>query len=346
MQRWTDLSEIPPGYGPSVVTLGNFDGVHKGHQAVLSTVVKLARDYRSAVPAASDGAVRPDGPDDDGPDGDGPEGAHAVAVTFEPHPVAVLHPERAPQIITAPQQRLDLLAATGLDAVLVMEFTREFALWTPERFVVDVFVKALGARVVVVGEDTRFGVRNSGDVDTLRRLGLEHDFTVLTLKDIGEQGRWSSSRVRALLTAGNVKDAAAILGRPHVVSAEVVHGDHRGRELGYPTANLSNDSAGLIPADGVYAGQLVRPTLPPAHPDHRLPAAISIGTNPTFAGTERRVEAYVLDRTDLDLYGETVVFEFIERLRPTEKFDTIEALVEQMAEDVEHARTVLSSTVR
>lgn len=329
MQRWTDLSQIPAGYGPSVVTLGNFDGVHKGHQAVLSKVVELARSY----------------PADGSADSQVSAGAHAVAVTFEPHPVAVLHPERAPQIITAPEQRLDLLGGTGLDAVLVMEFTREFALWTPERFVVEVFVRALGAHVVVVGEDTRFGVRNSGDVGTLRQLGAEHGFQVLTLADIGEGGRWSSSRIRRLITAGDVAGAAELLGRPHLVSAEVVHGDHRGRELGYPTANLSQDSAGLIPADGVYVGRLVRPTLPQAHPDHRLPAAISIGTNPTFDGTQRRVEAYVLDRTDLDLYGETVVFEFIERLRPTEKFDSIDALVAQMAEDVKHARAVLSSTV-
>lgn len=323
MLRWTDLSQIPQGYGPSVVTLGNFDGVHKGHQAVLSKVVQKARDGVSG----------------------GSDGAHAVAVTFQPHPVAVLHPERAPQIITSPEQRLDLLSATGLDAVLVMEFTREFALWTPERFVVEVFVKALGASVVVVGEDTRFGVRNSGDVDTLRRLGAEHGFEVLALVDIGDGGRWSSSRVRALVAAGDVAGATEILGHVHRVSGEVVHGDHRGRELGYPTANLCRESAGLIPADGVYAGWLVRPSLPELHPDSRLPAAISIGTNPTFAGTDRRVEAYVLDRTDLDLYGETVVFEFIERLRPTEKFDTIEALVQQMDDDVERCRTVLSTII-
>ena len=315
MQRWTDLSQIPRGYGPSVATLGNFDGVHKGHQAVLATVVERARA----------------------------EGAKAVAVTFDPHPVAVLHPERAPQIITAPQQRLDLLSVTGLDAVLVMEFTRDFALWTPERFVVEVFVKALGASVVVVGEDTRFGVRNSGDVDTLRQIGAEHGFEVLALTDIGEGGRWSSSRVRSLVTSGDVAAATEILGSPHRVCGEVVHGDHRGRELGYPTANLSQESAGLIPADGVYVGWLIRPALPERDVDRVLPAAISIGTNPTFAGTERRVEAYVLDRTDLDLYGENVAFDFIERLRPTEKFDSIEDLLVQIADDVERARTVLSS---
>jgi riboflavin kinase / FMN adenylyltransferase len=315
MQRWTDLSQIPQGYGPTVATLGNFDGVHKGHQAVLATVVERARA----------------------------EGARAVAVTFDPHPVAVLHPDRAPQIITGPQQRLDLLAATGLDAVLVMEFTREFAQWTPERFVVDVFVKALGASIVVVGEDTRFGVRNSGDVNTLRQIGVEHGFEVLALQDIGEGGRWSSSRVRALVTSGDVVTATEILGRPHRVCGEVVHGDHRGRELGYPTANLSQASAGLTPADGVYAGWLIQPTLPGSDPDHRLPAAISIGTNPTFEGTQRRVEAYVLDRTDLDLYGEIVAVEFVERLRATEKFDSIEALLAQMADDVRRARLVLTS---
>jgi len=318
MQRWTDLSQIPRGYGPSVATLGNFDGVHKGHQAVLATVVERARA----------------------------EGAKAVAVTFDPHPVAVLHPERAPQIITAPQQRLDLLSVTGLDAVLVMEFTRDFALWTPERFVVEVFVKALGASVVVVGEDTRFGVRNSGDVDTLRAIGAEHGFEVLALTDIGEGGRWSSSRVRSLVTSGDVVAATGILGRPHRVCGEVVHGDHRGRELGYPTANLSQESAGLIPADGVYVGRLIRPKLPERDVERSLPAAISIGTNPTFEGTQRRVEAYVLDRTDLDLYGETVIFEFIERLRETEKFDSIDDLILQMADDVQRARVVLSSAIR
>lgn len=317
MLRWTDLSQIPQGYGPSVVTLGNFDGVHKGHQAVLSTVVEQA----------------------------GARGAPSVAVTFDPHPVAVLHPEKAPQIITSPEQRLDLLSAAGLDAVLVMEFTREFAQWTPERFVVEVFVKALGARLVVVGEDTRFGVRNSGDVVALRRLGAEHGFEVLTLADVGNGGRWSSSRVRELVATGDVARVGQILGRPHRVSGEVVHGDHRGRELGYPTANLSREAEGLIPADGVYAGFLIRPTLPDRDVDHKMPAAISIGTNPTFEGTHRRVEAYVLDRTDLELYGEIVAFEFLERLRPTEKFDSVEALIVQMADDVVRARALLSPVV-
>jgi len=245
--RWTDLSQIPQGFGPSVVTLGNFDGVHKGHRAVLSSVVEEA----------------------------GKRGAHSVAVTFDPHPLALLHPERALQMITSTDLRLELLSASGLDAVLVMEFTRELASWTPERFVVDVFVKALGASLVVVGEDTRFGVRNSGDVETLRRLGEELGFEVLTLADVGNGGRWSSSRVRELVTTGDVAGVAESLGRPHAMAGEVVHGDHRGRQLGYPTANLSSSAKGLIPADGVYAGFLIRPTRPERDPDHKLPAAIS-----------------------------------------------------------------------
>ena len=317
MLRWTNLSQVPAGFGPSVVTLGNFDGVHRGHRAVLGAVVEQARAT----------------------------GARAVAVTFEPHPVAVLHPERAPQIITGPDHRLALLEGTGLDAVLVMEFTRELAAWTPEQFVRTVFVEALGARVVVVGKDTRFGVRNSGDVTTLRMLGREHGFEVLTMEDLGGEVRWSSSRVRELVAAGDVSGAAEILGRPHRVSGTVVHGDHRGRELGYPTANLGPVVSGLVPADGVYAGWLLRPGLPADHPDSTMPAAVSIGTNPTFDGTQRRVEAYVLDRTDLDLYGEDVALEFVERLRPTERYDSIEALLEQMAEDVERCRAVLSSIV-
>jgi riboflavin kinase / FMN adenylyltransferase len=315
--RWTNLSQVPAGFGPSVVTLGNFDGVHRGHRAVLGAVVEQARAT----------------------------GARAVAVTFEPHPVAVLHPGRAPQLIAGPEQRLALLEGTGLDAVLVMEFTRELAAWTPEQFVRTVFVEALGARVVVVGKDTRFGVRNSGDVTTLRTLGREHGFEVLTLEDLGGEVRWSSSRIRELVAAGDVSGAAEILGRPHRVSGTVVHGDHRGRELGYPTANLGPDVSGLVPADGVYAGWLLRPALSPDHPDSTMPAAVSIGTNPTFDGTSRRIEAYVLDRTDLDLYGEDVALEFVERLRPTERYDSVEALLEQMAQDVRRCREVLSSIV-
>lgn len=317
MHRWTDLREIPPGFGPSVVTLGNFDGVHRGHRIVLTTVVEQARA----------------------------RGASAVAVTFTPHPLAVIAPERAPELITAPDHRLDLLEATGIDALLTMTFTRELAAWTPEEFVERVFVGALHASAVVVGRDARFGVRNTGDVDTLRRLGVVHGMDVVVVEDQGNGGRWSSSRVREHLVAGEVAEAAEVLGRPHRVSGEVVHGDHRGRALGYPTANLSQDCTGLVPADGIYAGWLVRHELPLDDPERTLPAAVSIGSNPTFDGTQRRVEAYVLDRTDLELYGEQVSMELVRRLRPTIRFDSVDELLVQMAQDVEAARAVLTSIV-
>jgi riboflavin kinase/FMN adenylyltransferase len=317
VQRWNGLDAVPAGFGPSVVTIGNFDGVHRGHRAVLAGVVATARE----------------------------RGLAAVAVTFEPHPVAVLFPERAPAVLTTPGHRLDLLAETGLDAVLVMEFTREFAQWSPERFVREVFVDALHAAVVVVGRDTRFGHRNSGDVATLRSLGEELGFAVEVLPDVGEAAgpdrRWSSTWARELIAAGDVAGAARVLGRPHRVTGIVVHGDHRGRELGYPTANLDQEAQGQVPADGVYAGRLLRLDLPAADPDAALPAAVSVGTNPTFDGLQRRVEAYVLDRDDLDLYGERVAVEFVERLRATLRFDGVEPLVAQMALDVARSRSVL-----
>ena len=320
MQRWNDVTQIPADLGPTVVTLGNFDGVHRGHRAVLSEVLTRAANELTSV-----------------------------AVTFDPHPVAVLHPERAPGQITSLDHRLSLLEDAGVDAVLVMEFTWEFAQLTPEEFVTQTFVDALHASVVVVGRDTRFGVRNSGDISTLLELGMRHGFEVVTVSEMGgeaQDSRWSSTQVRDLLAEGDVRRAAAVLGRPHRVSGVVVHGDHRGRELGYPTANLEEACAGLVPADGVYAGWLGRPDRPASDPDSTLPAAISIGTNPTFDGTSRRVEAYVLDRTDLDLYGESVTVEFIERLRPTLRFDSIDELLEQMADDVRRCREVLSTIVR
>ncbi|MDE9367625.1 bifunctional riboflavin kinase/FAD synthetase [Luteipulveratus sp. YIM 133132] len=316
MLRLTDLSEVPADLGPTVLTLGNFDGVHRGHASVLATVVEQARA----------------------------RGARAVAVTFEPHPLAVLHPESAPPMLTSTADRLDLLEAAGLDAVLLMPFTRELAAQTPEEFVKAVFVDALQATAVIVGKDTRFGVRNSGDIGTLRELGTQYGFEVLALEDVGTDHRWSSTELRALIGDGDVAGASAILGRPHHVSGTVVRGLQRGRELGYPTANLSQDASGLVPADGVYAGWLIRHALPESDPEHRMPAAISVGTNPTFENVARTVEAYVLDRDDLDLYGERVSVQFVRRLRGNDRFESIEALVAQIGRDVDTARAVLTST--
>lgn len=322
MKRWNGLADVPTDLGASVVTLGNFDGVHAGHRAVLSRVVERAHAIE----------------------------ATAVAITFDPHPTQVLFPDRAPELITGLHQRLELMAALGLDATLVMEFTRELSQWSPQEFVVRALVQALHVRTMVVGEDTRFGHRNSGDVQTLRELGEVHGFTVEVLRDLAPQDtgpRWSSSWVREALEQGDVVRAAEALGRPHRITGVVVHGDHRGRELGYPTANLEPAAEGMVPADGVYAGWMLRPHACDAvgAAERLLPAAVSIGTNPTFDGTVRRVEAYVLDRTDLDLYGERVSLELVERLRPTLRFDAVDELVVQMRQDVDRTRDLLGRSV-
>lgn len=330
MHLWTDLDQVPPGFGPSVVTIGNFDGVHRGHAEVLGRIVSLARE----------------------------SGSQAVAVTFHPHPAMVHRPEQAPELLTGIADRMELLEGTGLDAVLLVEYTLDFARQTPEEFVRTYLVDGLGAQTVVVGHDVRFGRDNSGNLATMVELGGTYGFAVRAIDDVGTvtsgdgepavpSGRWSSTEIRGLLEDGKVREAAALLGRHHRVRGVVIHGDARGRELGFPTANLG-DITGMIPADGVYAGWLRRPQLLAADPgncDGVLPAAISIGTNPTFDGVERRVEAYVLDRTDLDLYDEEVVLEFVEHLRPTLRFDGIDALVETMHDDVARARTILAPGV-
>ena len=316
--RWTDLAEIPAGYGPSVVTLGNFDGVHRGHRALLGTVVHEATARE----------------------------ARAVAVTFDPPPLAVLHPERAPVQIAGLEHRLELMVGTGLDGVLVLTFTHELAAMTPEEFVRVVFVEALGATAVVLGSDSRFGVNNSGNIDTMRELGERHGFNVVELPPVGETAAgartWSSTQLRRLLGEGLVTQASNILGRPHRVTGEVVHGHHRGRELGFPTANLGGHVEGLVPADGVYAGWLERFDLPVGDPERRLPAAISVGTNPTFDDVPIRiVEAHVLDRTDLDLYHEQVGVDFVERLRGNVRFESIEELLTRIGQDVDVSRSIL-----
>ncbi|KQY20616.1 bifunctional riboflavin kinase/FMN adenylyltransferase [Cellulomonas sp. Root485] len=339
MQVWRELSDVPADFGPSVVTIGNFDGVHRGHASVLR---RMCADAATA-------------------------GAQAVAVTFSPHPQQVHRPDTAPPLLTGDADRLELLEQTGLDAVLLLEYTLEFARQTPEEFVRRYLVDVLHARTVVVGRDVRFGWNNSGDLSTMVGLGRDHGFDVEVIDDVtpaasADPGsaedlmadplrrRWSSTWVRELLDAGDVVQAARVLGRPHRIRGPVVHGDARGRDLGFPTANLGQDptgAGGMVPADGVYAGWLRRvlhadgSDVDAADVDRVLPAAVSIGTNPTFDGVERRVEAYVLDRTDLDLYDEVVVLELVERLRPTLRFDSVEELLVQMHEDVDRVREIL-----
>ena len=318
MHRWTDPSETPEALRPCVVTLGNFDGVHRGHRAVLNALVDAGRRF----------------------------GLPAVAITFEPHPIAVLRPEQAPELIAPAAIRDDLIADSGIDGLLVLDFTTEFAQQSPEDFVRAVFVRGLDARCVVVGMDTRFGYRNSGDVSTLADLGEQLGFEVVALDDVGDGERFSSTVVRDHLRAGEVGEAARILGRPHRVVGTVVHGNHRGKALGYPTANLSADSVGLVPLEGVYAGWVTRLDLLDGERDRTMPAAISVGTNPTFQTHDRRtVEAYVLDRDDLDLYDERIMVEFTAHIRPTLKFESVDELLEAMGKDVARCHELLTKIV-
>lgn len=313
VQRWDGIESIPPDLHASVVTIGNFDGVHRGHGAVLDAVVRAARS-REAL---------------------------AVVLTFHPHPALLHRPSAAPELLTGPTDRLELLAEHGIDAALVVPYTAEFAALDPQRFVTEYLIDALRSCAVVVGADVRFGKDNAGDRATMSELGAQHGFEVLLVHDAADPGerRWSSTWVRELLAAGNTEAAAEVLGRPHRMRGTVVHGHARGRELGYPTANLTTDATGAVPADGVYAGWLLRDS--GTADAQRLPAAISVGTNPTFDGVVRQVEAHVLGRWDLDLYGEEVVIEFVRMLRPTVRFDGVDVLIRQMGQDVRDAAAVL-----
>ncbi|TYL44936.1 bifunctional riboflavin kinase/FAD synthetase [Nocardioides sp. BGMRC 2183] len=308
MHIWRSLDEVPADLGPTAVIIGNFDGVHLGHRHVVATARSVADR----------------------------EGLRLVAVTFDPHPLAVVRPDLAPVRLTDLDRRGRLLRDAGVDDVLVLPFGREMASWSPAEFIKRILVDGLHARAVVVGANFRFGHRAAGDVDTLRADGR---FAVEGIDLDGAHGDiWSSTYVRERLAAGDVEAATEALGRPHVVSGAVVRGDQRGRELGYPTANVPTGGV-AAPADGVYAGWLRRLD----HPDQpALPAAISVGTNPTFAGErERRVEAYALDRDDLDLYGVPVEISFVARIRGMEKFDGLEDLLTAMADDVRRTRALL-----
>lgn len=314
MQVWHDLSEIDPGLGETVVTVGNFDGVHLGHRHV----VERAREV-----AAQHG------------------GLPVVVVSFDPHPLSVVAPAKAPQVLTSLERRVELLADAGADAVLVLPFTPELAQLSADDFVTKVLLEGLQARAVVVGENFRYGKGARGDVALLQDLCGDRgvDVVGLPLDGRGDQ-RWSSTYVRSCVVAGEVEAAAQALGRPYSVQGYVVRGEQRGRKLGYPTANVPVASTQTaVPADGVYAGWLRR-----LDEDFApwWPAAISVGTNPTFHGKDRRVESYVLDRDDLELYDVLVEVAFVERLRGMVTFDSIDALVEQMRADVDQARDLLT----
>ncbi len=310
---WSTVSE-------TVVVVGNFDGVHPGHLEVLAE----AHDRRPDLPL--------------------------VVVTFWPHPISVLRPELGPMLLTSLDERIALLKQAGADRVEVIDFTPEFATLTPAEFVEQVLLP-LHPALIVVGENFRFGHRASGTVQTLRELGVgRFEVEGLRLVRFGDE-ETCSTVIRQALTDGDVAHAAEHLGRQFRFTGVVTHGDHRGRELGFPTANLPVPEVFACPADGVYAGWLSRRDgrdahglpLPPGLEAERWPAAISVGTNPTFDGVQRRVESYVLERSDLELYGAPVAVDFVARIRGQVRFEGIEALIVQMRDDVRRCHQILGT---
>jgi riboflavin kinase/FMN adenylyltransferase len=291
-----------------VVVLGNFDGVHLGHQAVIREAVEEGRK----------------------------RGMRVVAATFWPHPREVLAPGEGPVLLTPLDLRREALLTCGVDEVQVIRFDRDLSRKSPEEFVRGVLVGEIGAEVVVVGENFRFGHRAAGDVEDLRRLMREHrgEARVVGLKR-GEGGEEiSSSRIRSLISHGEVCEAARLLGRPYVLRGEVVGGDRRGRAIGFPTANLIPGDKVAVPERGVYAGFAIVG-------DERYAACTNIGVAPTFARGESRVETHLLGFAG-DLYGRTIDVEFRERIRPEKRFSDVEELKKQIARDVEVARKLAS----
>ncbi|MBX3098063.1 MAG: bifunctional riboflavin kinase/FAD synthetase [Salinibacterium sp.] len=314
MLAFESLDAVPADFGPSAVTIGKFDGVHAGHRAVLARLDQLAA----------------------------PDGLATTVLTFDRNPLSLLKPAECPESLVSNAQKLDLLGSTGLDATLVVKFDRAFSTLPPEEFVTRILVDTLHARLVLVGRDFRFGVRGSGNVAQLTELGARYGFTVSVMEDVASEGdrRVSSTWVRELLSDGKVKEATDLLGAPHTIRGLVVHGLQRGRTLGYPTANLSPEVEGFVPADGVYAAWLTVRGI-------RYPAAVSIGNNPTFEGVAaQQVEAHAIDQDGLDLYGEVADIAFVEYIRGMRKFTGPEALAEQMGADERRIREVLGVAPR
>jgi riboflavin kinase/FMN adenylyltransferase len=307
------LEDIPQDWGRSVVTIGSYDGVHRGHQLIIRHAVERAREL----------------------------GVPSVVVTFDPHPSEVVRPGSHPPLLAPHHRRAELMAGLGVDAVLVLPFTKEFSKLSPADFVVKVLVDKLHAKAVVEGPNFRFGHKAAGNVAFLTEQGKTYDFEVevVDLYVRGEAGGgepFSSTLTRRLVAEGDMAGAREILGRPHRVEGVVVRGAQRGRELGFPTANVETLPHTAIPADGVYAGWL--------HVgDEAMSAAISVGTNPQFDGTERTVEAYAIDRVGLDLYGLHVAVDFQTYVRGQATFDSLEALMDQMTADVAECRTLLDN---
>ncbi|MER5688751.1 bifunctional riboflavin kinase/FAD synthetase [Streptomyces sp. NPDC002205] len=313
MQRWRGLEDIPQDWGRSVVTIGSYDGVHRGHQLIIGRAVDRAREL----------------------------GVPSVVVTFDPHPSEVVRPGSHPPLLAPHHRRAELMAELGVDALLILPFTTEFSKLAPADFIVKVLVDKLHAQLVIEGPNFRFGHKAAGNVQLLTEFGATYDYSVevIDLYVSGEAGGgepFSSTLTRRLVAEGDVAGAAEILGRPHRVEGIVVRGAQRGREMGFPTANVETLPHTAIPADGVYAGWLNAN-------GEMMPAAISVGTNPQFDGTERTVEAYAIDRVGLDLYGLHVSVDFLAYVRGMAKFDSLDDLLVAIAADVKRAGELVAA---
>jgi riboflavin kinase/FMN adenylyltransferase len=308
VQHWRGLEQVPAGWGRCVLTIGVFDGVHRGHQALIRAAVSRGREL----------------------------GLPVVVMSFDPHPAEVVRPGSHPGMLSSLRRRSELVGELGVDVFLVLPFTPAVAAIEAESFIHDVIVDRLHAASVVVGENFRFGHRAAGTVQLLDELGRRFGFTAVGVPLVSDDSLTvSSTYVRSCVDAGDVAAAAEALGRPHRIEGFVVHGDGRGgSQLGYPTANLDLMPHTAVPADGIYAGWFLLGT-------RRSPAAISIGSNPTFSGQERTVEAFVLDEGG-NFYGRRVALEFVARLRGMERFDSVDELIAQIGRDVERTREILA----
>jgi len=306
MTRICDLNELEPGL-PVALTIGVFDGVHRGHQALINQVIQRARSF----------------------------GGLSVVLTFFPHPQDVLRPEAPVDALTDLQERLNLMAALGVDVVATLQFTLDLSHLSAEAFL-DLLSEHMNLRELWVGPDFALGYRRSGTITRLAEIGQQRGFTVHTITPVNIANKpVSSSRIRELVAAGDVEQAAALLGRPPSLEGLVVAGVKRGRTLGFPTANLALSARYLLPANGIYAAFA-------DVNDHLLPAVVNIGVRPTFGDNDRLVEVYILD-FDRDIYNQRLRIHLVKRLRDELRFATVEALVAQMHKDVAEARAVLAA---
>ena len=307
MITWTSTDQIEADFPETAVTIGKFDGVHLGHQALLAALVEISEEH----------------------------GIASAVVTFDRHPDALLNPSAVKQAITGPIQKQYLLREAGADALLTLEFDEELASLSPEAFVKKILVDALKARWVLVGQDFRFGAKGAGDVAALISLGQQFGFRVTVVPPVVIDGEVvSTTLVREVLDRGDIAKANELLGRPHLTTGIIEHGLKIGRTIGFPTANMSREAEGYLPVDGVYAGWLYAD-------DERYPTALSVGINETFQAVPRLIEAHVIDHTGLDLYDKVVSLEYVAYIRPAAKFDGVESLVAEINRDLDKCRKVL-----